>query len=89
MVVADPSGKIIFRNPAALSMIPILEPNTTPEQIPHVLGFYKPDGVTLYGYEELALRRTLRGETVKGLEICVRPPGKTEPVRFSKPAIRW
>ena len=80
VVVADPSGKIIFRNPAALNMIPILEPNTTPEQIPHVLGFYKPDGVTLYGYEELALRRTLRGETVKGLEICVRPPGKTEPV---------
>ena len=80
VVVADPSGKIIFRNPAALSMIPILDANAIPEQIPQVLGFYKPDGVTLYGYEELALRRTLRGETVKGLEICVRPPGKTEPV---------
>lgn len=80
VVVADPAGKIIFRNPAALSMIASLDTNTTPEQIPQLLGFYKPDGVTLYGYEELALRRTLRGETVKGLEICVRPPGKTEPI---------
>jgi diguanylate cyclase (GGDEF)-like protein len=80
VVVADPAGKIIFRNPAALSMIPVLDPNATPKQTPQILGFYKPDGVTLYGHQELALRRTLRGETVKGLEICVRPPGKTEPI---------
>jgi diguanylate cyclase (GGDEF)-like protein len=80
VVVADPAGKIIFRNPAALSMIPILAPNTSREQTPQLLGFYKPDGVTLYAHEELPLQRTLRGETVKGVEICVRPAGKTEPI---------
>jgi diguanylate cyclase (GGDEF)-like protein len=78
VVVADPTGKIVFRNPAANSMLSSPPPNAPAEQIPQLLGFYRPDGVTLYAFDELALPRTLRGETVKGVEICVRPPGRSE-----------
>jgi PAS domain-containing protein len=80
VVVADRSGKVILQNPAANAKLPTLSPGTPLQEIPQVLGFYKSDGVTLFSYDELALPRSLRGETVTGLEICMRPPDEGEPV---------
>ena len=80
VVVSDRSGKVILRNPAAQGQLPTPPPDDAkPQDIPRLLGFYKPDGVTLYNFEELGLARALRGETVEALEICVRHPNKAEP----------
>jgi diguanylate cyclase (GGDEF)-like protein len=79
VVVSDRSGNIILRNPAALGHLPTPPPDAKPEDLPRLLGFYKPDGKTLYNFEELALPRALRGETVDALEICVQHPGRPEP----------
>ena len=78
VVVADRSGKIVLRNPAVTRNLPTPPPGTPAREIPRLLGFFKPDGVSLYAFEDLPLPRTLRGETVNGLEICVRPPGEKE-----------
>lgn len=79
VVVADGHGKIILRNPAANSRLPDLPEHTPPQELPKLLGFYRPDGISLYRFEDLALPRTLRGEIVNGVEICVRPPDGSEP----------
>ncbi len=78
VIVADGLGRVVLRNPAADHMLGIAPANVTPERIPEFLGFYKPDGVTLYNFDDLALRRALRGETAS-VEICLRRPDGSEP----------
>jgi diguanylate cyclase (GGDEF)-like protein len=73
VIVADSSGSIILRNPVAARESALLDVNTLSADYPRQLGLYKSDGQTLYKTEELALGRALRGETVKGLEMCSRP----------------
>jgi PAS domain S-box-containing protein len=75
VVVADRSARVIFRNPAALRLhggIPIdeLMDGTT-----QMLGYHKSDGITLLPAEDLPIFRTLQGESVDGVELCVRRPG--------------
>jgi len=49
------------------------------EKYPQLLGLYKDDGETLFKTEELPLSRALRGDSVNGLEMFVRPPNGAEP----------
>jgi diguanylate cyclase (GGDEF)-like protein len=73
IVVSDGSGQIILRNPAASQLRSELADRVAAD-VPQVLGFYKPDGTTLFSYEDLPLRRSLQGESIDNLEICVQHP---------------
>jgi diguanylate cyclase (GGDEF)-like protein len=73
VIVADRSGSIILRNPAAAHESELLDVDALSEDYSKQLGLYKSDGQTLYKTGELALARALRGETVNGLEMCNRP----------------
>ena len=74
VIVADSSGSIILRNPVAARENALIHAENLDENYPEMLGLYKSDGITLYKTEELALARSLRGESVNGLEMCSRPP---------------
>jgi len=54
IVVADESGKLILRNPAALRMHTDLV-DRVGEDVPRKLGFYRPDETTLFAYQDLPL----------------------------------
>jgi diguanylate cyclase (GGDEF)-like protein len=71
IVVADSNGHIILRNPAAKRLHSEMADRVT-EDVPLLLGFFKPDETTLFPFAELPLHRSLQGESVDNLEICVR-----------------
>ena len=74
VIVADSSGSIILRNPVAARENAEVHADNLDKDYPELLGLYKSDGQTLFKTEELALARSLRGESVNGLEMCNRPP---------------
>jgi diguanylate cyclase (GGDEF)-like protein len=74
VIVADSSGSIILRNPVAALENAEVHADNLDKNYPELLGLYKSDGQTLFKTEELALARSLRGESVNGLEMCSRPP---------------
>jgi diguanylate cyclase (GGDEF)-like protein len=78
IVVADKTGRIILRNPAAQRLHSEMADRVT-EDVPLLLGFFKPDGVTLFPYKELPLGRSLQGESIDNVEICVRHSPKEKP----------
>jgi diguanylate cyclase (GGDEF)-like protein len=80
IIVADGTGKLILRNPAALRMHTDLV-DRVGEEVPSKLGFYRSDQTTLYGYQDLPLCRALKGDHVDNVEICVHPA--------CEPELRW
>lgn len=76
IIVADNTGKIILRNPAALRMHSDLV-DRVGEDAPHKLGLYKSDGVSLFSYVDLPLHRALEGEHADNVEICLHPKCET------------
>jgi diguanylate cyclase (GGDEF)-like protein len=80
IVVADGSGKIILRNPAALRMHTDLV-DRVGEDVPRKLGFYRSDETTLFSYQDLPLCRALKGDHVDNLEICLHP--------VCEPKVHW
>jgi len=69
-----------LRNPAALRMHTDLVDRVA-EDVPGKLGFYRSDETTLIPYEDLPLRRALKGDHVDNVEICLHPP--------CEPEVRW
>jgi len=80
IVVADGTGKLILRNPAALRMHTDLV-DRVGEEVPLKLGFYKSDETTLFPYQDLPLCRALKGDHVDNVEICLHPA--------CEPEVRW
>jgi diguanylate cyclase (GGDEF)-like protein len=80
IVVADSTGTLILRNPAALRMHTD-RVDRVGEEVPSKLGFYRSDETTLFPYQDLPLCRALKGDHVDNVEICLRPP--------SEPEVRW
>jgi len=80
IVVADSTGKLILRNPAALRMHTDLV-DRVGEEVPSKLGIYRPDEKTLFPHQDLPLCRALKGDPVDNVEICLHPP--------CEPEIRW
>jgi diguanylate cyclase (GGDEF)-like protein len=80
IVVADGSGKIILRNPAALRMHTDLV-DRVGEEVPRKLGFYRSDETTLFSYQDLPLCRALKGDHVDNLEMCLHP--------VCEPRVHW
>jgi diguanylate cyclase (GGDEF)-like protein/PAS domain S-box-containing protein len=79
VIVADTSGKIILRNPVGMRYNAGAPAQEIGEKYPQLLGLYKDDGETLFKTEELPLSRALRGDSVNGLEMFIRPPNGAEP----------
>jgi diguanylate cyclase (GGDEF)-like protein len=80
IVVADSTGKLILRNPAALRMHTDLV-DRVGEEVPRKLGFYRSDETTLFPYQDLPLCRALKGDHVDNVEICLHPA--------CEPEVRW
>jgi diguanylate cyclase (GGDEF)-like protein len=80
IIVADSTGKLILRNPAALRMHTDLV-ECVGEEVPRKLGFYRSDETTLFPYQELPLGRALKGDHVDNVEICLHPA--------CEPEVRW
>ena len=82
VIVVDRAAKLLLRNPAASRLhgnVPPDRLNRSLPEIPGLLGFYKPDGVTLMSHVELPLWRAVQGESVDNVEMCVRPAGGESP----------
>jgi diguanylate cyclase (GGDEF)-like protein/PAS domain S-box-containing protein len=79
VIVADTSGRIILRNPVGVRYNAGAPADELSEKYPELLGLYKNDRETLFKTQELPISRALAGDSVTGLELCVRPPNKGEP----------
>lgn len=78
VVVADTQGKFIVFNPAAREILSVRSFGVESDQWARYHGLFLPDMVTLYPSDELPFVRTIRGESVDGAEIFVRPAGVTQ-----------
>jgi len=72
VIVADKHGNFLLFNPAAERMFGQGAIHTPPSEWPQRYGLYLPDKVTLFPYEQLPLRRSIRGEEVNNIEVYVR-----------------
>jgi two-component system sensor kinase FixL len=77
VIVADQNSKILCFNPAAEMLLGIAPLSATPDRWTEQHGLLLPDGVTPYPAHEFPLSRAMRGESVDGAEIFVRPTGST------------
>src|SRR5580692_6715394 len=80
IVVADSTGTLILRNPAALRMHTD-RVDRVGEEVPGKLGFYRSDETTLFPYQDLPLYRALKGDHVDNVEVCLHPA--------CEPEVRW
>jgi diguanylate cyclase (GGDEF)-like protein/PAS domain S-box-containing protein len=78
VVVADETGKIILRNPAADRLYHKVTDEAASETYPQLLEFYREDGVTRLAEQDEPLALTIRGESVDALELYVRRPDLAE-----------
>jgi diguanylate cyclase (GGDEF)-like protein len=72
--VADETGRIILRNPAAKRLCHDASSQVSAESVPQHLGFQREDGVTPFAARDLPLSRAVRGETVDELEVYIQCP---------------
>jgi diguanylate cyclase (GGDEF)-like protein len=72
--VADETGRIILRNPAAKRLCHDGESDVTAENFPKHLGFHREDGITPFGAHDLPLTRAVRGESIDELEVYMQCP---------------
>ncbi len=79
VVVADGDGKFLVFNPAARKLLGVVRSFASEsDQWARYHGLFLPDTVTLYPAEQLPFMRAVRGESVDGAEIFVRPAGAAE-----------
>jgi diguanylate cyclase (GGDEF)-like protein len=78
VIVADKSGMIILRNPAAVRLYGTISVPAVSDKYPQLLGLYRADGFTHFAMQDLPLVRTVRGESVDGVEMYIRPPDQAE-----------
>ncbi len=79
VIVADPSGKIILRNPVGVRYNAGAPAQELSKDYPKLLGLYKDDRQTLFKTEELPLSRALKESSATEVEICVRSPDAAKP----------
>ena len=72
--VADETGRIILRNPAAKRLCHGVKTEPPTEDVPKHLGFHRADGVTPFAARDLPLARAVRGESVDELEVFMQCP---------------
>ncbi|HVX65721.1 MAG TPA: PAS domain S-box protein, partial [Bryobacteraceae bacterium] len=72
LVTADPQGRILLANPAALRILGTCPAGTAPADWPGCFGLYLPDKQTPFPADQFPLARALRGEDVADVEVFVR-----------------
>lgn len=75
IVVSDTKGNFLLQNPAAKEILGEHSFAGEHGQWSQHYGLFLPDMVTLYPKEELPTVRAIRGESVDGAEIFIRPAG--------------
>jgi PAS domain S-box-containing protein len=78
VVVADRQGQFIIFNPAAEKTLGVRAFSGEPEKWSEHYGLFQADMVTRYRTEQLPFERTIRGESVDGVEMFIRPSGASE-----------
>ena len=78
VVVADADGKFLVFNPAARQLLSARSFGIDADQWAQQHGLFLPDMVTLYPADQLPFLRSIRGESVDGAEIYVKPAGSVE-----------
>jgi signal transduction histidine kinase/CheY-like chemotaxis protein len=74
VLLVDMDGKVVYENAAATNILKSPIPGERPPWTAAFEAFY-PDGMTPLPPEQWPSRRSLRGETVDGFEVCFRPHG--------------
>src|SRR5207237_8333289 len=89
VIVADKEQKFLVFNPAARQIFGMGATATTAAEWPRQYGLYLPDKVTLYPPEELPLARSIRGEQIDDIEMCVLNATHTNgmSLRISRPPL--
>lgn len=72
VIAVDPNGELALINPAAARIIGLDPENPAAGDWRRTDGAYHADGVTPYRFEDRPIMRALRGETVRGAEVCLR-----------------
>ncbi len=75
IVACDAGGALTFINRAARELLGQFHQPILPEGLVAEFGAYHADGQTILAKEEAPLFRALRGESLKDLEIVIRPHG--------------
>lgn len=79
VIVVDETGKFIFFNQVAQSILGIGATDCAPDAWSEIYGCYRPDGKTPYPAQELPLAQALTGKTICNAEIFIlnseRPAG--------------
>ena len=84
VVAVDEHGRYLVVNEIARAMVGDIEKAWAPiEQRPQAHGIYLRDGATLCPPDELPIWRSLQGERVDNVELCIRPPGRSRSVPVS------
>jgi diguanylate cyclase (GGDEF)-like protein len=76
--VADETGRIILRNPAAKRLCLDAKSEESVNNVPKHLGFHREDGVTPFAARDLPLARAVRGESVDELEVYTQCPDPSD-----------
>lgn len=78
VAVADVSGRFLLFNAAISRMLGRTPGEVIADQWPRYFGFFEPDGVTPFPFEQLPLRRAIRGESVDDAELMIRRDHESE-----------
>lgn len=74
----DRDGRILFNNDESNRLTSLGVGSVPGEEQMMALGFYRPDQVTRFPYDELPLPRALNGESVPDMEVFIRNAAQPE-----------
>lgn len=77
VLVVDINGRLLILNPAARKILGSHAVGEADQRAQHY-GLFLPDMVTLYPADQLPSVRAIRGDSVDGAEIYVRPAGSSD-----------
>ena len=83
VIVVDKAREVTFFNPSAERILGYSPTDITPEQWVKTYGIFLPDEKTPFPYDDLPLRRTLRGEAVDHIELFIRNQERPAGVHIS------
>ena len=78
VVAADEKGNFVLFNPAAENIFGMGSTDALPNEWSAKYGLFLPDAVTPYPAADIPLSRTIRGESVDGVELFTRHAGKPQ-----------
>jgi diguanylate cyclase (GGDEF)-like protein len=74
VIAVDSSGRTLVFNAAAKRIVALHPLSHAPSEPQSEFGLYLPDGVTRCPPEEMPMRRAMRGEMLRNIELFIRTP---------------